>query len=360
MLRAVLFLFLTSFTLFAFGQESQSVLKRPASKVKLKSRMRVRSLQNFDDFLHWTLPQHMRSYALAEPQQTSRIEIGFPQAKDFIEWHGFFSAYDPLVGKVSKKKGDLQAARCLLTKIGEKIGDPVALAFATEEVLVKVVAYRDLKIDDQIVVPSGQGGGHLLSYRVDHVFNLWRGMPAFGLIGDQGAAPILLFRGTDFSLDSERGWASLMSDVDLSGPGLTSFTKARPEIRSWLTKVAQRGTKAKVIGFSLGGSLAAYTYLYENDWVSPEGCVAFNPPGLSEQVLEEWNRLAADKRKAFRVYVNRGDIVSKIGKLFGDAHELSLDHALKPLKAHTVFLSAEGEFSQMKIDVDQENLSRRL
>jgi hypothetical protein len=113
-----------------------------------------------------------------------------------------------------------------------------------------------------------------------------------------------------------------------------------------------------VIGFSLGGSLAAYTYLYENAWVNPEGCVAFNPPGFSDEVLKEWGALDDAKQQAFRVYVNRGDLVSKVGKLFGDVYELSVEARLKPLRAHTFFFSAYGQFFQAKVALDKENITR--
>ncbi|MBS0653168.1 MAG: hypothetical protein JSR39_06505 [Verrucomicrobia bacterium] len=364
MLKAVqafiLFLLFLVAPLFASAQEQGCVFKQPASKVKWKSRVRVRSLQNFDDFLNWTIPLHMRSYPLEDPVQTLQFKFELSQSKEFIEWYGYFSLYDPLVGKVSKKKGSMYAAACLFAKISRDMIDMDALAFATDEALAKVMAYRDLKQNTKIMLPSALEGGRLVEYHVDHVFDLWHGMPAFGLVGEKGSVPILVFRGTDFSLDSERGWASLMSDVDIAGPGLTAFNKAREEIRSWLMKVAQTGSKAKVMGFSLGGALAAYTYLFEQDWVNPEGCVAFNPPGFSEQALEKWNGLSEEAKNAFRVYVNRGDVVSKIGKLFGDAYEISLEGALKPLKAHTLFLTAEQQFSLAKIDVDKENMGRRL
>lgn len=336
---------------FAAAQEHSYAIESPRTKVKWKNRARVRSLQNFDEFLNWTIPIHMRKYALVQPPELSSFQCNLDQARDFIEWYGFFSFYEPLVGKVSKRKGDLQIARSLMVKAAVS-------QLATDEILAKVMAYRDMKIHDEILIASPESAGQLVVYRVDHVFNLWRGMPAFGLIGEQKAAPILLFRGTDFSLDSERGWASLMSDVDISGPGLRAFNAAREEIRSWLMKVAKIGPKAKVIGFSLGASLAAYTYLYENEWVNPQGSVVFNPPGFSDQVLKDWSALQPESKNGFRVYVNRGDLVSKIGKLFGDAYECSLEAPLKPLRAHTLLLCAEPRFFQAKIDLEKENSVR--
>ena len=342
------------------SQESDRLLFKPASKSSLHNRIRANGLHSMDDFLSWTIPPHLKVYALAYPLQAASLRIAFSQSSDFIEWHGYFSVYDPLVGKTSKKKGDIQVARSLFIKISEEIADSAMLNFATDEALAKVLAYRDMAVGDQISVPHDREGRNLVTYRVDHIFNLWRGMPAFGLVSDTGREPILLFRGTDFSLDSERGWASLMSDIDIAGPGLTVFTKSREEIRSWLMKVAQAGPKAKVVGFSLGGVLAGYTYLYEHKWLNAQGCVAFNPPGFSDKVLQQWNELHDDAKKGFRVYVNRGDVISKAGKLFGDVYELSFDQPLKPLKAHTLFVSAEPEFFQTKVDIEQENMARRL
>jgi hypothetical protein len=340
--------------------EPSSHFLKPSSKTTWHNRVRSHGLQNVDDFLSWTIPPYLKVYALAYPLQATSLRTEFSQNRDFLEWHGYFSPYDPLVGKISKSREDIQVTRCLLVKISQEIPSLNASSFATDETLAKVLAYRDMKKGDQILIPLSRQDRRLATYRVDHIFNLWRGMPAFGLISDSGGEPILLFRGTDFSLDSERGWASLMSDVDSAGPGLTVFRKSQEEIHAWLMKVAQRGLKARVIGFSLGGVLAGYTYLYENAWINSEGCVAFNPPGISDAIFQEWNQLSDAAKRGFRVYVNRGDVISKVGKLFGDVYELSVDQPLKPLKAHTLFVSAESQAFQAKVDVEQENLTRRL
>ncbi|MBI3237187.1 MAG: hypothetical protein HYZ48_05775 [Chlamydiales bacterium] len=321
----------------------------PPKKVKWKNRMRAKGVQNFDDFLHWTVPQHMRDYVVKEDLEVRILQIDFPEREEFIRWHGYFSPYAPLVGKVSKKKGDLQAACTLLGKVAQNSkGEP---PLAIEEVLAKVIAYREWKVGDEIPLLS-------TVYRVEKVLDLWHGMPAFGLIDEKGEDPILLFRGTDFSLDMERGWASLISDVDLRGPGWTAFMKAQDQIHAWLLSVAQRGPKARVIGFSLGGVLAAYTFLYENRWVDLERSVAFHPPGLSDQTLRDWHFLPDEVKKKFRVYVARGDLVSKIGNLFGTVEELSLNHPLKPLRAHTLLFCAEGPFFCRQVDVEKENRMR--
>jgi hypothetical protein len=340
--------------------ETTSRFKKPSNKIKLKNKVRTKAVQNLDDFLNWTIPQQRRTYILNDLEEASVYRIDLSQVHDFIQWHGYFSAHDPLVGRVSKRKGDLSVAQSLLTYLGQEITDPKSRKFAIDEALVKVMAYRDLKIDDSfdVVMEDRDGIPRLMTYRVDHVFNLWHGMPAFGLVAEEEEEAILLFRGTDFSLSSERGWASLVSDVDLAGPGFTAFMHARKEIRSWLQKVACPTTRARVMGFSLGGVLAAYTFLYENEWVSLEGCIAFNPPGFSERVLQDWNRLSPQQQEAFTVYVNRGDPVSKIGRLFGRAYEVSVNKKVTPLRAHTLFLTAESEFSCIPIHLERENQTR--
>ena len=75
-------------------------------------------------------------------------------------------------------------------------------------------------------------------------------MPAFGLVPiEKGKVPpILLFRGTDLSLGSTRSWASVISDLNTSGPGLFTFRNAQIKIHDWLTKVASYGIKARAIG----------------------------------------------------------------------------------------------------------------
>jgi hypothetical protein len=149
-----------------------------------------------------------------------------------------------------------------------------------------------------------------------------------------------------------------MSDLDFAGPGLSAFQNAQEEIHEWLIKAQANGIKAKVMGFSLGGALAAYTYIYENAWVAPQGSIAFCPPGFSEKVIEEWQGLEQTKKQGFTIYVNEGDIISKIGRLFGTVYALSTKKPLKPLSAHTALMSAQTVFFKARVDVDSDYLER--
>jgi hypothetical protein len=191
------------------------------------------------------------------------------------------------------------------------------------------------------------------TFTVDHIFDIWRGMPAFGLIPEKkGIASILLFRGTQFSLISERGLASIMSDLDLSGPGRSAFRRSRDQISQWLKKTAQMNKKARVMGFSLGGTLAAYTFIYENEWIADRGSIGMCLPGVASDVIAEWNSLSPERQKGFLAYVNAGDFVSRIGKLFGTVYCLSVPRILKPLAAHTLLMSSEPKFSVALVDVN--------
>jgi hypothetical protein len=135
--------------------------------------------------------------------------------------------------------------------------------------------------------------------------------------------------------------------------------KARPKIHEWLLKVKQRGQNARVIGVSLGGVLASYTFLFENEHLSSEHSVAFNPPGVSEEIARMWADLPKETTPPFHVYVTQGDLVSKIGHLVGDVREMRLPYALKVIEAHVTLISAQKQYSLAQVDLPEENASRK-
>lgn len=296
-----------------------------------------------------------RKYALQAGGSHWKCRIHWFQAEEFLQKHGYFSKEEPLVGRVSGDFSSLQATRSLLNALSHAAFDRRAQSFVIDETLAKVVSYRDWEVGTSLDWRNPLTGV-IERYRLDCVFDVWHGMPAFGWVAEEGGFPLLLFRGTDFSLNSERGWASLISDLDPAGPGFTAFMKARSELQRWLKQVAQPGIRAKVIGFSLGGALAAYTFLYERAWVSE--AVIFNPPGCSEAVFQDWEKLSSKERQGLTVYVNRGDPVSKVGRLWGSPYQLAVFPLPKPLRAHTLFLSGERRFICSPIDLIQENKRR--
>jgi hypothetical protein len=268
---------------------------------------------------------------------------------------------------VTSEEKDICIACEMLKVVHEKVRSPLPRRIAVGEVLTKVLAYRDMKRGQEIPIPVLNAEGHpiLATYEVDAVFDIWHGMPAFGLKpkSHKNDVPILLFRGTDFSLISERGWASVISDLELTDPGLKTFFHGQQKIHEWLEKAARDGVKASVMGFSLGGSLASYTFIYENSLINDQPhhfSISFNQPGVSGKILDDWMRFSEDKKSNLILYVNRGDIISKAGKLFGQVTELSIKQVLEPIASHTLIVSFQPEYQLNIVNVNEENQFRFL
>lgn len=308
--------------------------------------MRTAALHNLDQFLSWSINDRLKVYPLAQPLQAEEIRVDIPEVREFSSKYSYFSEERPIIAQVSSDPEDIELTCRLLSDLSkynlpEKYGE-----IAIPEILTKVLAYRDLKIGQKVTIP-GQG-----DFVVDALFDIWHGMPAFGLGSlTPEFSSILLFRGTEFSLTSQRAWASLMSDLDLAGPGLTAFHNAQEQIRAYLQTKSDQGKKAIVMGYSLGGALASYTFIYENTLIEAKGSVAICAPGISEKVLEDWNALSEDRQSGFTSYVNSGDVVSKVGKLFGTTYCLSLLDPLKPLSAHIKLMCGEPLLIKALVDV---------
>lgn len=321
--------------------------------------LRTKSIKGMDRLLTWALRQKTASYALVYPLEVQIFHNTLPELTEFERRHGFFSK-EPLLGKVTKSEKNIDATVELLEIIYRKITDPAQFIFTTGEVIAEILAYRDLKEGMEIPIPflDRQGKPAMAIYTVDRVFNLWHGMPAFGLVPKKpsDAVPILLYRGTDLSLYSIRSLASLASDLDWQGIGLSAFQNGQPSIHHWL-----QNNKARVIGFSLGGILTTYTLLYEKDLISTERLqpsLSFNQPGISQKNLQEWPHKFPNPPAYFTSYVTRGDFVSKVGYLVGAAFECAVNEHLTPIFAHNTFLSAQSTYYIYRIDTAAENQSR--
>ncbi|MGC1878941.1 MAG: hypothetical protein WA678_06170 [Rhabdochlamydiaceae bacterium] len=326
-----------------------------------ESKMRLKMRQVFDQFLNWSFGEKYKTYALIHPLEEKKIERDIPQMRRFSENYGYYSEH-PIVARVSYREEDLEVICCLLKVLYEQGGSGDYFQIAIAEVLTKVLAYYDLKIGQRVRIPIEiDGEVNFEPFDVDHIFNIWNGMPAFGLVPErEGVGSLLIFRGTDFSLDSQRGRASLLSDLDITGPGFSAFQRSQSEISQWLKTVHGQGKPARVMGFSLGGALAAYTFIYENHTLSERGSVSMCAPGVKEKVISEWQLLPEERRDGFVNYVNMGDITSKVGKLFGDVYALWGAKNYRPLTAHTLLMSSEPFFFKAKVNVKRENENRSL
>lgn len=309
-----------------------------------QNRLRVHVLHTVDQFLEWSLDENICSYPLKDPMRGQTVQIQLPELIEFEKKHGYLSLDHPLVGSVSADKEDIATTSNLLIAIDRGIKNTPERFLATGEILTKVLAYRDLSVGMEIPIPSPlyEEGKATPLYRVDKVFDLWHGMPAFGLVpldASQGS-PILLYRGTDFSLITERSWASVISDLDIRKAGFTVFQNARPAIHDWLTKV--KG--AQIMGYSLGGALAAYTVIYEHEWISKQPSIAFNPAGISQAAFEKWYTLPAASKNAFMTYVTQGDPASNSGRLCGLIGAFRADKPLSPITSHVSLITANFRF----------------
>jgi hypothetical protein len=307
-----------------------------------KDHARLKVLHQTDLLLDWGFGQAKKPLQAPSLAKTTAFHVEWPELVLFAKEHGYFSLMRPLVATVSSFAQDIELVMRLLETAPAARGDVQALEIAIAEVLSKVLAYRDLPLGFTLNLPLVTKQGIILEpFTVDRVFNLWHGMPAFGLIPQRkGLSSLLLFRGTDFSLITKRGLASVLSDLDLKSPGFHAFSHSKQAIDQWLKEVHSQGKSARVMGFSLGGALACYTFVYSHHLLAQEPSLAMCPIGVSSTVSEYFYTLSAERRAQWLTYVSSGDLVSRMGCLLGSIYTLSVPEHLKPLSAHTSLLSA--------------------
>lgn len=359
-----MFLSTGPFTALSAEQEEKKEL------LSWKGSLRTTFLKSLDKMLSAIFVESSRTYAIVPTQRGETFQNHDLAMHEFIHLHGYFSEVSPIVGKFTKSDEDLLVTKKILKVIHEKIVDPFQREITAAEVITKVLAYRDLKKGDIIPLPTLDvySRAELTPYVVDEVLDLWRGMPAFGLLPQKRAAeggsqvehvPILLFRGTDLSLITERGWASVISDLEIHDPGLSAFQKGQAKVHAWLEKAEKSCCKARVMGFSLGGILTTYTLLYEGELVNRDKTsFSFSAPGVSREVLQEW--MQETGRPPFLLFIPQGDIIPKYGRLFKNAFLLTSDMVPAPLAAHTSLITFSEYFRLNAIDTTQENALRKL
>jgi hypothetical protein len=308
-----------------------------------------------DEAMNWACPLSSRCFSLAVGSKAQVFTQKIAPLQEFISSHGYLSCQKPLVGLVTEDLSDLEALQkafsaLLLSK------DLNWISLATEELICKVLSYRNLQKGTKISLPTRIGKRmKLVTYEVDEVLDLWQGMPAFGLIPLQkNVHPILVFRGTDFSFVSKSSWASILSDCDVSGVGFSTFRSSEKIVQGWLQKACDFGKKTRVMGFSLGGVLAIYATIFQNAYV--ERCVAFNAPGVSKSVFEALEKLASPP--AIYLYATQGDLVARFGRMVPQAFEMTDRSSMGPIQAHTKIMAAETSLLLFRIDVEKENRSR--
>ena len=317
----------------------------------------AQSFKYWEIFLSWLFKYDTRCYA--HKDRAVVYENSSELLSKFGKTYREKMASKGIICRVTPDFEDIEKTSEAIKMIYETVESPQICEWAICEVVAKVLAYRNLKVGHTIILPimGKEGGMEMATYVVDRVFDLWNKIRAFGLIrsDNENGAPILLFRGTDFSFMNEGGRASIISDLDPKGPGYSLFEKGQKPLHDWLKK---RGRKGRVIGHSLGGVVAEYTLIHEPELISQkahECSYAFNFPGVPEKMSKDWDSLK--EKPNFQGFVCRGDLVSKLGHLFGDIYEVSLEAPLSPVRAHEMLLFAEPRGYLNEIDLPKENTS---
>ena len=290
---------------------------------------------------------------VSHPWKSEKFTYFVKEIEDFSKNYNFFSSR-PIIGKVSNKKEDLDETIRILKVIYKDIKEPKKQIVAVSEILTKVLAYRDLKENTVVPIPiiTKMGKCYLVDYIVDRAFDIYKGMPAYGLIPSdykKEAAPILLFRGTDCSATRKRGWVSLISDLDPSGPGYRAYLKSKDDFRKWLLKVGEDFShKPRVMGYSLGGAFTSYTLIFDNDLVTSDPfqpCISFNSPGIIKTAHKRWNDIKSENRPLYLNFISKNDIISKYGHLIGNKYKLIPKKKKMFIHAHTALMIGENEFT---------------
>ena len=329
----------------------------------LRLSLATQTFKYWEIFLSWMFTYPSRCYQLDGKVPPQVFENTCDALYRLGQSYRAGAASKGIICQVTADPRDLDTSNKILTRIYHCIPNPLLSELATAEVLAKVVAYRELREGDRLTIPQTAKEGtmkKLQTYRVDRVFDLWNQLRAFGLCPiHRGNSPsILLFRGTDFSLRSQSGRASIISDLDPRGPGWAVFEKASPLLRQWLEQQANYATQ--LIGHSLGGAMLLYTLIQEHKRLrlpSTTYSYAFNFPGVSRDLAQAWNSLSPEERPPFKGIVCRGDLISKFGSLFGQVFEVSLPMLLTPIHAHERLLFAEPLCYLHPISIEEENQS---
>lgn len=355
------FFFLLS-TLFFL--HSYAELAKLEEEITWKSPTTLLSMDNYEKLFSWLFDQEATSYALLSPPKRTTTENPSLSLVEFTEKYNYDADEKSLIGRVTTDRKDLDITIALLKQISEEIHSPELLLLISSEILAKVLAYRNLQQGDLIPIPTVKENKKisLVQYRVDRIFDLWKGMPAFGLIPEdkENTPPLLLFRGTSITLSDKASFASILSDFDPKGPGFSVFLRSRKQLRSWMQKAYAHGSKVRALGYSLGGSFVQYLSIYDYDLLSHKPYVpsiAFNQPGINRELFTKWQEIPNALKPTLLCFVVKGDMVSKLGVLFGSVSQLSLPSPLSPVQAHTTLMFAQPSCLVDEIDLSSENNS---
>lgn len=205
------------------------------------------------------------------------------------------------------------------------------------------------------------GNTRLVTYMLDEKIDLWHGIPAFGFVDIEGKAPpLMIFRSTNNQIGHEDGPASLIANFHPRGPAWKLYRNSKDRVDAWLKENTKNGAnKARIIGYSQGGTLASYFLTHHSEWVSQkpnEPSYILDAPGVFSELAEKWKSL--EKQPNVEYYVCRGDLFPKIGsEMIGRAFEVSIPDEISAYDSHTVLNLLAPKWTIREIDTEKEKSS---
>lgn len=298
-------------------------------------------------------------------------KVGFtPQAfREFFKSKELSStSWD--VTKLRFDRENILDVQNVLRAIYEHVDDLVMMQAMVAQIVAKVLvnknsAFVEEGLEIQIPTVNFAGEKELVTYIVDKKFNLWNGIPAYGLIDKNGsAAPLLVFRATNTVLEEKDTLPTMVSNLHPKGPAWKLFSNSEQKVVAWLEKHTldneDFGTnKARMLGYSQGGILGAYFLTYHPHLFSklPESAsIILDAPGVSYEVAADWEKI--EEKPHVVAYVNRGDLIPKVGDAFiGRAFEVRIAQNLKGFKSHQALSFFAPQWKVVEIAHHQEKKS---
>ncbi len=259
----------------------------------------------------------------------------------------------------------------VLLKVYDNIEDSHIMQVMTAQILSKVLIGKNahfIKIGNKIKIPTvdQNGNKNLVEYTFDTKFNLWRGVPAFGLIDKEGrAAPLLIFRSTNTDLKEVDSFPTLVANLHPKGPGWKLFSQSQEKVSIWLEQANQQSEqKARTIGYSLGGILSSYFLTYRSEAFNKskhQPSFILDAPGVSQNIEKDW--LDIEKKPFVQTYVNRGDLIPKLGDAFiGKAFEVRIAQNTKGFDSHRSlsFFAPQWKIVEISSHCEKNSISRNI
>lgn len=314
----------------------------------------------------------LSGYAGQYPELENGLQkVGFtPQAlgKFFMSPHSSPTSWD--VTSLCFDSANILDVQNVLKAIYDHVDDLDLMQAMTAQILAKVLvnkngAFVEEGLEIEIPTVNFAGEKELVTYTVDKKFDLWNGIPAYGFIDKTGsAAPLLMFRATNVVLEEKDTLPTMVSNLHPKGPAWKLFSNSEAEVVSWLEKHTSENEsfgmhKARMLGYSQGGILGSYflTYyphLFSELAESPS--FVLDAPGVSSAVAADWEKI--EKKPNVIVYVNRGDLIPKVGDAFiGRAFEVRIALNLKGFKSHQALSFFAPQWKIVEIAHNQERRS---